>query len=56
MAFDKEHPFKNLGIRILRENGKSSSTAPLEVEDVEVSLSEFSGINGMQQILKTPQV
>jgi 3',5'-cyclic AMP phosphodiesterase CpdA len=54
--FDKDHPFKNLGIRILRENGKPAPSPSLEVEDIELTLREYSGINGAQQLLKAAQI
>lgn len=54
-AFDKEQPFKNLGIRIVHENvGGKPQMNTVAVEDVELTAREFSGINGIQQILKTP--
>jgi 3',5'-cyclic AMP phosphodiesterase CpdA len=53
MPFDKDHPFKNLGIRVLHEQGGRSQPAnQLTVEDVELTLREYSGINGIQQLLK----
>jgi 3',5'-cyclic AMP phosphodiesterase CpdA len=53
MPFDKDHPFKNLGIRIVSHNVKKPPEgSSLSVEDVELSLREYSGINGIQQILK----
>lgn len=48
--FDKENPFKNLGIRMVND----SSTGSLAVKDVELTLREYSGINGVQQILREP--
>ncbi len=53
--FDKDQPFKNLGIRVVHENfaGKPQMNT-VAVEDVELTAREFSGINGIQQILKTP--
>ncbi len=51
--FDKEQPFKNLGIREAVETGPN---APLAVRDIELTLREFSGTNGIQQILKEPKV
>jgi len=48
--FDKEHPFKNLGIRVI-ENRPATSLA---VHDVELTLREYSGINGIQQFIKEP--
>ncbi len=55
-AFDKEQPFKNLGIRVVHENiGRKPQMSTLSVEDVELTAREFSGINGIQQLLKTPK-
>lgn len=54
VAFDKDHPFRNLGIRLVAENQPSPGS--LSVSDVELSLREFSAINGIQQILKTPKL
>jgi 3',5'-cyclic AMP phosphodiesterase CpdA len=54
-AFDKDQPFKNLGIRVVHENvGRKPQMNTLSVEDVELTAREFSGINGIQQLLKTP--
>jgi len=51
--FEKDHPFKNLGIRVLHQQGSASpSPNQLTVEDVELTLREYSGINGIQQLLK----
>jgi 3',5'-cyclic AMP phosphodiesterase CpdA len=55
--FDKDHPFKNLGIRNVRVNGKTGpEVQTLSVEDVELTAREFLGINGIQQILRNPKV
>jgi len=48
--FDKDQPFKRLGIRVLSAAPKQ----PIAVQDVELTLREYSGLNGVQQILKTP--
>ena len=57
VPFDKEHPFKNLGIRTVRFNGKAQpESSPLAVEDVELTAREFQGINGVQQFLRNPLV
>jgi hypothetical protein len=50
IAFDKEQPFRNLGIRVVNE----SAATTLSVRDVELTLREYSGINGVQQMLKEP--
>ena len=57
MQFDKEHPFSNLGIRVVHESfsGKAQANS-VGVDDVELTAREFSRINGMQQLLKKPEV
>ncbi len=57
IAFDKDQPFKNLGLRLVHENfaGKPLVNA-VSVDDVELTAREFMGINGVQQILKTPSL
>lgn len=53
LPFDKDHPFKNLGIRSVSFNGKGQpNSSPLSVEDVELTAREFRGINGAQQLLR----
>ncbi len=57
IAFDKEQPFKNLGIRIVNERpGKNVSTNSLDIKDVELSLREFNEIVGAQQFLKNGEM
>jgi 3',5'-cyclic AMP phosphodiesterase CpdA len=57
LPFDKDHPFKNLGIRTVAFNGKPQPGASsLSIEDVELTAREFRGINGVQQLLRNPQV
>lgn len=52
LPFDKEKPFHDLGIRTVEAQPRK----PLAVHDIELSLREFSGLNGIQQWLKTPSV
>ena len=47
VAFDKNQPFHNLGLQTLAEN-----RGRLGVDDVELTLREFGGTDGVQQILK----
>jgi hypothetical protein len=54
IPFDKDAPFKNLGIRLIGEKGGNPSAHSLSVQDVELTMREYSGINGVQQILKEP--
>ena len=57
MPFDKDHPFKNLGIRTVNFNGKAEAgTKALSIEDIELTAREFRGINGVQQLLRDPRV
>jgi len=57
VPFDKDHPFKNLGIRTVNFNGKPQPDSnPLAIEDVELTAREFLGINGVHQFLKEPRV
>jgi calcineurin-like phosphoesterase family protein len=54
IPFDKDHPFKNLGVRVLREEkGKTRDSLSLDLQDVELSMREFSGTEGFNQILKS---
>ncbi|MBZ5600169.1 MAG: metallophosphoesterase [Acidobacteriia bacterium] len=57
IAFDKDQPFKNLGIRVVHENvaGKPAVDTA-SIEDIELTAQEFSGINGIQQILRNPSL
>lgn len=53
IPFDKERPFKNLGIRLVNENPRRRpASASLEIRDVELSLREFNELVGSQQLLK----
>jgi len=45
LPFDANNPFRNLGIRQVR-------TAPVAVNDIELSLHEIAGANGVQRIVK----
>jgi 3',5'-cyclic AMP phosphodiesterase CpdA len=57
VPFDKDHPFKNLGIRSVSFNGKPQpGSAALSIEDIELTSREFRGINGAQQLLRNPKV
>jgi Calcineurin-like phosphoesterase len=56
IPFDKDKPFQNLGIRVVQEKPGKTSMDSLTVQDVELTLQEFTGINGVQQILKTPSL
>jgi 3',5'-cyclic AMP phosphodiesterase CpdA len=48
LPFDEKKPFENLGIRRIAESGD----APPRIEEVSLTLREYSGTVGIQQILK----
>ena len=48
MPFDKEKPFQNLGL----QRAAAATGHKLSVEDVELTLREFGGTDGVQQISK----
>ena len=50
LPFDKTQPFKNLGIRRVEAAGEGQPE--LNVADVELSVREFSGTSGIQQMIK----
>jgi 3',5'-cyclic AMP phosphodiesterase CpdA len=52
IAFDKEHPFRNLGGRLIKEDNGRASVSSIPMDEVQLSLREFHEINGVQQILK----
>ncbi len=53
IPFDKEKPFANLGVRALRAGpGKAPAQFALGLEDVELTMREFSGTEGFNQLLK----
>ena len=56
LPFDKNAPFHNLGIRLVSENSGKSAASSLEIQDVELSVREFMGVNGIQQMLKDPSL
>jgi 3',5'-cyclic AMP phosphodiesterase CpdA len=52
LPFDKNNPFANLGIRLVGSQGASAPSPPLAIQDVELTMREFSGTSGMQQFMK----
>jgi hypothetical protein len=53
LPFDAEHPFRNLGARLVRARpGAPPGATTLGVEDVELTLQERSGTEGFQQLLR----
>jgi hypothetical protein len=51
MPFDPQQPFKNLGLRKVQATRKGAGAA-LGIDDVELTLREYSGTVGINQILK----
>ncbi len=52
VPFDKERPFHNLGLQMIAGNTASQQRPTFGVDDVELTLREFAGTDGVQQILK----
>jgi hypothetical protein len=52
LAFDQSDPFKDLGIRLITSKSADSESAGLAVKDVVLTKAEFSGLSGMQQMIK----
>ncbi len=53
LPFDKDKPFANLGVRALHaEPGKPPAAFSLGLEEVELTMREFSGTEGFNQLLK----
>jgi len=46
LPFDSAAPFRNLGLRL------ATGPAPLDINDVELTVREISGTEGVQQMLK----
>jgi len=49
IAFDKEKPFANLGVREVRAESKGASLA---VNDIELTIKEYAGSAGISQVKK----
>jgi predicted phosphodiesterase len=52
LTFDKQDPFKELGIRFVNEKGGNDGAAGIEITDIVLAKAEFSGLSGMQQMIK----
>jgi 3',5'-cyclic AMP phosphodiesterase CpdA len=50
LAFDKEVPLRNLGLQSVAVKGGAHQRPALRVDDVELTLREFGGTDGVQQI------
>ena len=51
IPFDPAKPFQNLGVRVVHESG-ARVAAPPGIDEVELTLREYAGTVGIQQILK----
>jgi len=52
IPFDKGEPFKGLGLRLVDRHPGAPGAAALQVRDVELAMSEYSGTEGFNQILR----
>jgi hypothetical protein len=52
LPFDKSDPFKDLGIRLVNSSGAKDKTAAFGIKDVVLTKAEFSGLSGIQQMIK----
>jgi hypothetical protein len=53
LPFAKDDPFKDLGIRLVASQGTADPAAALDIKDVVLTKAEFSGLSGMQQMIKS---
>ena len=51
IPFDPQKPFRNLGLRVIQEHGARAGGSP-RIQDVELTLREYSGTVGIQQLLR----
>ncbi len=51
LPFDRNDPFKDLGIRVAASR-RDGGTADLSINEIVLSKAEFSGLSGMQQMIK----
>ena len=51
IPFDPKKPFQNLGLRAIGEPGAAGKFSP-RIQEVELTLREYSGTVGIQQLLK----
>ena len=53
LPFDKEQPFRNLGLRLVQEpRARGAVPDPPTIDDVELTMHEYSGTVGISQFLK----
>jgi 3',5'-cyclic AMP phosphodiesterase CpdA len=51
VPFDPQKPFQNLGLRVIEEPGAAGNSSP-RIKEVELTLREYAGTVGIQQLLK----
>jgi hypothetical protein len=53
LPFDAGHPYKNLGLRVVRSRpGGAPGTATVGVDEIELSHAKYSGTEGFSQLLR----
>jgi len=52
IPFDADKPFQNLGLRVVHEPGARAGAGAARIEEVELTLREYAGTVGIQQLLK----
>jgi predicted phosphodiesterase len=52
LPFDKDDPFKELGIRLVGSTASPETPAVLDIDDIQLTRREFAGLSGMQQMIK----
>jgi 3',5'-cyclic AMP phosphodiesterase CpdA len=52
IPFDAAKPFQNLGLRVVHEPGARAAAGAPRIEEVELTLREYAGTVGIQQLLK----
>jgi 3',5'-cyclic AMP phosphodiesterase CpdA len=52
IPFDREHPFRNLGLRVVRAGAGKAAGASVTNQEVELTMREHSGTEGFAQLLR----
>jgi hypothetical protein len=52
IPFDREHPFRNLGLRVVRAGPGGRGGAAVSNQEVELTMREHSGTEGFAQLLR----
>jgi hypothetical protein len=51
--FDKDEPFKELGIRLVNDQGNAKPAQSVDIKDIVLTKTECSGVSGIQQMIKS---